>query len=171
MNDVLDTPTGLKTAPRRQRLPHLRLVERREPMVDALGPREGRGHAPLPSLSSASTGGVERSRGAYVLVAGADARTRGRMLEELRSLLPDGTPFAEAAVTWEVIARAADSSMVVLVGDLGDVSAASLMRTLARREPLLPVLAVGEDRRPRRRPRPSAGGEPGACQPVDTLSA
>jgi CheY-like chemotaxis protein len=85
-----------------------------------------------------------------VLVAGADADRRGRMLDELRSLLPADTEFVEAGETWEVIARAADSSMVVLAGDMGEISAAALLRMLARRHPELPVLAVGgEDRRAR----------------------
>ncbi len=95
------------------------------------------------------------------------------MLEELRSLLPAGTSFAEAEASWEVIARAADSDMVVLAGDLEGVSTTSLMRSLARRNPKLPVLAVGEDRRSRTR-RTVVGherGAPRAARPVDTLRA
>ncbi|HEX4837356.1 MAG TPA: hypothetical protein VFV03_02375, partial [Solirubrobacteraceae bacterium] len=78
-----------------------------------------------------------------VLVAGADASKRSRMLGELRGLLPASTCFLEAHETWEVIAAAAGSRMVVLTGDLGDVSAESLVRLLGRRHPTLPVLAVG----------------------------
>jgi hypothetical protein len=66
------------------------------------------------------------------------------MLEELADLLPDGTRFAQATETWEVIATAAISSMVVLVGDLGSMSGGSMMRLLGRRYPTLPVLAVAE---------------------------
>ncbi len=65
------------------------------------------------------------------------------MLDDLRGLLPASTRFLEARETWEVIARAAGSRMVVLAGDLGDVSAESLVRVLGRRHPTLPVLAVG----------------------------
>ncbi|HEY8303930.1 MAG TPA: hypothetical protein VIG42_04990 [Solirubrobacteraceae bacterium] len=81
---------------------------------------------------------------AHVLVAGSDTATRSKMREELLDLLPGGTHFAEARETWEVIARAPASSMVVLAGDLGDVSAESVMRLLGRRHPTLPVLAVAE---------------------------
>jgi succinyl-CoA synthetase alpha subunit len=65
------------------------------------------------------------------------------MLAELRSVLPAGTQFVEACETWEVVARAPESRMVVLAGDLGDTSSASLLRLLARRNPTRPVLAVG----------------------------
>jgi hypothetical protein len=98
--------------------------------------------------------------GDHVLVAGADAPARSRMLAELRSLLPPGTRFVEASETWEVVARAAGSRMVVLAGDLGEASCASLLRLLARRNPELPVLAVGgAGRRP-------AGGR--LCAPAHT---
>lgn len=81
---------------------------------------------------------------AFVLVAGADAASRTRMLEHLRKLFPKGTEFAEAGETWEVVAQAGDSRMVVLTGDLGDLTARGLMRVLSRRHPLLPVIALGD---------------------------
>jgi hypothetical protein len=103
--------------------------------------------------------------GDHVLVAGADASARMRMLAELRSLLPPGTRFVQASETWEVVACAAGSRMVVLAGDLGEVSCASLLRLLARRNPELPVLAVGgADRR-------AVGGRPGAPAPGPTSAA
>jgi hypothetical protein len=37
--------------------------------------------------------------------------------------------------------------MVVLAGDLGEASCSSLLRLLARRNPALPVLAVGDSER------------------------
>lgn len=77
-----------------------------------------------------------------VLVAAADVSARARMLAELRSLLPPGTRFLEAGETWEVVARAADSRMVVIAGDLHEASSSSLLRLLARRNPALPVLAA-----------------------------
>jgi len=79
-----------------------------------------------------------------VLVAAADSSTRTRMLEELCDLLPPGTCFVQASETWEVIAAASNSSMVVLAGDLGDISGGSVMRLLGRRHPTLPVLVVSE---------------------------
>jgi hypothetical protein len=80
-----------------------------------------------------------------VLVAGADSCARSRMLAQLRGVLPDGTQFVEAGETWEVVARASDSRMVVLTGDLGDLTAPGLMRVLSRRHPLLPVVALHND--------------------------
>jgi hypothetical protein len=80
---------------------------------------------------------------AHVLVAGADGSTRSRMLDELRNLLPASTRFLEARETWEMLACAASSRMVVLTDDLGDISTESLVRLLSRRHPTLPVLAVG----------------------------
>jgi hypothetical protein len=80
---------------------------------------------------------------ATVLVAGAQAAARAKMLLQLRELLPEGTPFVEADETWEVVAQAASSRLVVLTGDLGDLSARGLMRVLSRRHPLLPVISVG----------------------------
>jgi hypothetical protein len=78
----------------------------------------------------------------HVLVAGDDASTRSKMLDELRDLLPESTHYLEAHETWEMLARAAGSRMVVLTGDLGEVSIRSLIRLLGRRHPTLPVLAV-----------------------------
>lgn len=107
-----------------------------------------------------------------MLVAGADAERRGRMLEELRSLLPPETAFVEAGETWEMIARAADSGMVVLAGELGGISAPTLLRMLARRHPTLPVLAVGEDRRGRTGRLPAGVGRAReACRTLDAARA
>jgi hypothetical protein len=78
-----------------------------------------------------------------VLVVGAEAVVRARMLAELRDALPTGTRFLEAQETWEVLARATSSQMVVLVDDLVELSSSSLARLLARRQPDLPVLVVG----------------------------
>jgi hypothetical protein len=96
---------------------------------------------------------------AHVLVAGADATARARMLAELRSLLPSGTRFKEASETWELVAHAAGSSMVVLTGDLGGAPPATLLRLLSHRNPTLPVLAVGRRIRTESEPRrPDEGG-------------
>jgi hypothetical protein len=119
------------------RQPHLRVLDARP-----AGPSATDGELPL------SEGHRRQQDGDHVLVAGADASARSCMLAELRSLLPPGTRFVEASETWEVVARAAGSRMVVLAGDLGEASSASLLRLLARRNPQLPVLAVGgADRR------------------------
>ncbi|MGH2911261.1 MAG: hypothetical protein ACRDJ3_02170 [Solirubrobacteraceae bacterium] len=118
-----------------QRLePHLYLVD---------GPEASSGRADRQERETAWEG-TPADHPAHVLVAGTDAVVRTRMLEELRDLLPVGTPFAQASETWEVIAGAPASSMVVLAGDLSDVSSGAVMRLLARRYPTLPVLAVAE---------------------------
>jgi hypothetical protein len=100
----------------------------------------GRAREHLPAVESAH----RAAPASHVLVAGADANARAMMLEELRNLLPASTRFLEARETWEVLAGASDSRMVVLADDLRDVSSAALVRLLGRRHPALPVLAVGE---------------------------
>lgn len=114
--------------------PRLRLVDARlEPTVLAEDPCDAR--TPVHSFADC------------VLVAGSDPCRRARMLAELRSLLPVDTDFREASETWEVIAQACDSRLVVIAGDLGETPASVLLRLLARRNPALPVLAVGGERR------------------------
>jgi hypothetical protein len=116
--------------------PHLRLVQ------NLTG---GDAHWADQAEHAPSAGGsAQVDRTPHVLIAGADAAIRTRMYEELCDLLPPGTHFAQVSETWEVIAGACTSSMVVLAGDLGDVSSASVMRLLGRRYPTLPVLAIAE---------------------------
>lgn len=121
---------------------HLRLVK---------GVQAGTPPRPASELPAIDVrpGAQDRPRDSeQVLVAGSDPSARASMLVELRSLLPAETCFVEAGETWEMIARSADSRMVVLTGDLGEASASSLLRLLARRNPALPVLVVGDaDRR------------------------
>lgn len=98
----------------------------------------------------ASTAGdrdVALGRG-HVLVVGVDSRARAHMLCELRDLLPSDTRFVETQETWEALALAEGSQMVVLVGDLAELSGASVVRLLARRQPTLPVLAVSGEALP-----------------------
>jgi hypothetical protein len=111
--------------------------------------------------------------GSTVLVAGEESSRRAKMLEELRGLLPGGTLFVEARETWQVLARAADSRMVILTGDLGDISAQGLMRVLSRRHPLLPVIALGLARRSTRANgrQASADSPCGAVPPRDLGAA
>lgn len=115
--------------------PYLRLVE-----VQAAASDRANSHG----HDASAWDGQPAGHTAHVLVAGADTAACTRMLHELRDLLPTGTRFAHASETWEVIAGASTSSMVVLAGDLGDVSEGSMMRLLGRRYPSLPVLAVAE---------------------------
>ncbi len=77
-----------------------------------------------------------------VLLAGGDANDREAVLADLRRTMPGGTTFRQAGALWEMLARAAESSMVVLSGELDEVSAESLMQMLAHRNPSLPVVSV-----------------------------
>ena len=60
-----------------------------------------------------------------------------------REALPADTLIGEAGAAWEVLEQAPSSSVVMLAGDLGEVSAESLMQTLGSRYPSLPVIALG----------------------------
>jgi hypothetical protein len=77
-----------------------------------------------------------------ILLAGGDADDREAVLQDLRRTMPGGTTFRQAGALWEMLARAAESSMVVLSGELDEVSAESLMHMLAHRDPTLPVVSV-----------------------------
>ncbi|HEX3909500.1 MAG TPA: hypothetical protein VHW67_02210 [Solirubrobacteraceae bacterium] len=77
-----------------------------------------------------------------VLIAGGDPAAREAVLRDLaRSLSPD-TVVEQAAAVWEVLARAGDSRVVILSGELEDVSAEALMQMLAHRHPGLPVVSL-----------------------------
>jgi hypothetical protein len=82
----------------------------------------------------------ERSR---ILVAGADADRRAAVLRDLSEALPDDTQFGEAGAAWEVLEQAPSSGVVMLAGDLDEVTAESLMHVLGHRHPSLPVVALG----------------------------
>lgn len=85
-----------------------------------------------------------------ILVAGADPVQRAAVLHDLNEALPADTQIGEAGAVAEVLAQAPSSSVVMLAGDLGEVSAESLMHVLGSRHPSLPVIALGI----------SAGGAP-----------
>jgi hypothetical protein len=79
---------------------------------------------------------------APVLVAGKDATRRDAMIDELAQTMAPGTRFAHAAASWEVLALAGSSRMVVLSGELEEITSESLMRMLSNRFPALPVVAL-----------------------------
>ncbi|HXP29197.1 MAG TPA: hypothetical protein VN804_05545 [Solirubrobacteraceae bacterium] len=83
---------------------------------------------------------------APVLVAGKDATRRDSMIDELASTMAPGTRFAHAAASWEVLALAGSSRMVILSGELEEISNESLMRMLSHRYPALPVVALDAQR-------------------------
>lgn len=63
-------------------------------------------------------------------------------MRDLTETLPSDTRFDEAGGAWELLARARDSRMVVLSGDLGDISAKSAMQMLAHHHPEVPVVRL-----------------------------
>jgi hypothetical protein len=83
---------------------------------------------------------------APVLVAGSDATRRDAMIDELAHTMGCGTRFAHAAASWEVLALAGSSRMVILSGALEDIESASLMRMLSHRYPALPVVSLDTER-------------------------
>jgi hypothetical protein len=78
-----------------------------------------------------------------ILVAGADAQRRATVLRDLSESLPAETQFGEAGAAWEVLEQAPSSGVVMLAGDLDEVTAESLMHVLGHRYPTLPVVALG----------------------------
>jgi hypothetical protein len=81
----------------------------------------------------------ERSR---ILLVGVDPDRRATLRKELTSTLPSDTQFEEAGEIWEVLEHAPSSGVVMLTGDLQDVSVESLMHLLGNRHPWLPVVAL-----------------------------
>jgi hypothetical protein len=103
-----------------------------------------------PNLSSASEqdrpSASERAAAqasSRILVAGADPERRAAVLRELSEALPADTQFGEAGAAWEVLDQASSSGVVMLAGDLNEVTAESLMHVLGHRHPSLPVVALG----------------------------
>jgi hypothetical protein len=97
---------------------------------------------------SARAGAIasRKAADAPVLIAGDDATRRDAMVDELARTMAPGTRFTHAAASWEVLALAGSSSMVVLSGELGKTSGESLMRMLSHRYPALPVVALNAER-------------------------
>jgi len=90
-----------------------------------------------------ATRAPHRERRSRILVAGADPKQRAAVLHDLNEALPADTQIGEAGAVSEVLAQAPSSSVVMLAGDLGEVSAESLMQVLGNRYPCLPVIALG----------------------------
>jgi hypothetical protein len=114
--------------------PQLRML-RGGPRTD----REAPGHIPerdreLPAAAPDRT---------QILVAGADPARRAAVLADLAEALPADTRFGEAGAAWEVLEQAPSSGVVMLAGDLDEVTAESLMNVLGHRHPSLPVVALG----------------------------
>ncbi|HEY7933765.1 MAG TPA: hypothetical protein VID48_08070 [Solirubrobacteraceae bacterium] len=120
-------PLEYATARTRTYPPHLRLVDDPGEVV-----------RPQP-LAGRSNGG------SCVLLAGADVTLRTALRRELSLTLSPGTVFIEANEAWEVLQQAPASRIVMLTGDLREVSAESITRLLGRHYPSLPVLTLDDN--------------------------
>jgi hypothetical protein len=98
---------------------------------------------PTAEPGSRTKPGSRAKPGSRILVAGADAEQRAAVRHDLSEALPASTQIGEAGAVWEVLEQAPSSSVVMLTGDLGEVSAESLMHELGSRYPSLPVVALG----------------------------
>ena len=118
--------------------PRLRLMARSEPESVK---RRGRTRSEAIDRSQAPGEGPRAPR-SPVLVVGRDRVRRVAVLEDLTQSMPTGTRFEEAWAFWQVLARAPESRMVIVSGELDDVPAGSLIRTLGQRHPDLPIVSV-----------------------------
>ena len=111
-----------------------------ESCVASHAQRHKAGHVlgPFAPIRKASSSGV-------ILLAGSDAEQRATLREEIEGTLTRRTRFAEADAISEVLENAPFSRLVVLVGDLEDAEADSLMRLLGQRHPQLPVVRVRDE--------------------------
>jgi hypothetical protein len=116
--------------PKLRLLPKTGSLQRRRDSLDFTAERTQR--------ATPKRAGAPRS----ILLAGGEAGDREAVLSDLRRTMPGGTVFRQAGALWEVLARAGESSMVVLSGELDEVPAESLMHMLAHRNPALPVVSV-----------------------------
>lgn len=85
---------------------------------------------------------TEQRDAPLILIVAAGARKRALVHRELASALAPDTRFAQAANVWEVLEQAQHSGVVMLAGDLPDVSVHTLMELLGRRQPWLPVVVL-----------------------------
>jgi hypothetical protein len=83
-----------------------------------------------------------------VLLAGGGLAAQDSIRRDLTQTMPSTTEFEHAGALWEVLARASESSMVVLGGELDDVPAESVMQMLAHRHPTLPVVRFDDTTAP-----------------------
>lgn len=88
-----------------------------------------------------------------MLLAGGDLAAREAVRRDLARTMSPETVIEQASAVWEVLARAAESSVVILSGTLEELSAESMLALLAQRHPGLPVVSV-------------AGGHDSSGQPV-----
>src|ERR1700737_3521379 len=125
-------------APRFSSAPRLRLLPKGGRATAAAGhaARERLAHGPAPALAPAP------APRAPVLIAGRDTARRAEVRRDLSELMPAGTRFEERGTFWEVLVQAPSARMVILSGEVDELSAESLLHTLAHRPPDLPVVSL-----------------------------
>jgi hypothetical protein len=77
-----------------------------------------------------------------ILIIGPDADRRATVLDEMAQTLPESIGFEETSSVCEALELAPTSRMAIVTGDVGTVSAESLMHMLAQRHPTLPVMIL-----------------------------
>jgi hypothetical protein len=108
------------------------------------------GRSALRLLGTASTRvvaapqGQPASQGQPILLAGGDHSARTAVLGDLARSMPSSTSFEQASAIWEVLARAPQSKMVILSGELEGIPAQSLMQMLGHRHPEVPVVCIDD---------------------------
>lgn len=120
-----------------------RLVREREMEIEPAQPCRERVARPVehPSTLGADHDPA-REREPPILLAGRDSARRAILLDELIQTMPQSTTFEVAGAFSEVLEHAPASRMVILSGDLPDVSAESFASALGRRHPRLPVIRL-----------------------------
>jgi hypothetical protein len=136
MTSIALQPAGSLDAPRLRLLPARSGAARRATATSASDTKGPVTRRPLRLFSRPAA--EERP----VLLAGGDSAKRQSVLRDLTRSMSASAVIEQAGAVWEVLARAGDSSLVVLSGELEDVSAESLMQMLAHRHPGLPVVTL-----------------------------
>ena len=136
MTSATLTAPARRHAPEWSSAPRLRLLPKAEHAHAAAetAPAQGR-------FTRAATDNATPAEPA-VLIAGRDAARRAQVRSELAELMPGGTRFEELGTFWELLAHAPSSRMVILSGELDELSTEALLHALGHRHPDLPVVSL-----------------------------
>jgi hypothetical protein len=118
--------------------PKLRLLPKGGRNAMRAGTRRGA----LRLLGSPSKPARPTAQDRTVLLAGGEQSDRTAVLSDLAGSMPPSTSFEQAGAIWEVLARAPQSKMVILSGELEGIPAQSLMQMLGHRHPEVPVVCI-----------------------------
>jgi hypothetical protein len=118
---------------------------RSRPGRPALGLLSGQGHTRVEPLGGYATRPPQLrviEGPTRILIIGPDAGRRATILGELARTLPESIGFQETDSVCEALELAPTSRMAIVTGDVGEVSAETLMHMLAQRHPTLPVMIL-----------------------------